>query len=102
MTLLDAPPAAVAPPGRRRRVIPVVVAAVVVTAVLLATYVLRYDPLVHGSGILAFGRDRPGSAPLADATLSNAFGTEFQVRDPAVGTRIGVALGMHNDGPFDV
>ena len=103
MTVVDALPAAVEPPRpRRRRVVPVVVVTAVLAAALLVTGVLRYDPLVHGSGILAFGRDRPGSVPLADATVTNAFGTEFQVRDPAVGTRMGLALGLRNDGPFDV
>jgi hypothetical protein len=71
-------------------------------ATAAASYVLTYDPLRHGSGVLAFGRDRPGSLPLADATVSNALGTEFQVRQPPVGTRLGVAFGLTNDGPFDV
>ena len=103
MTITQAPPAAVAPPPRRRwRGVRLGVAALGVAALLSVAYVLSYDPLVHGSGVLAFGRDRPGSAPLADATLSNALGDEFQVQDPAVGTRLGLAFGLRNDGPFDV
>ena len=104
MTLAEAPPAAVGPPPpRRRRRLPAVALAMgAVTALAAASYVLTYDPLVHGSGILAFGRDRPGSVPLADSTVSNALGSEFQVSRPAVGTRLGVAFGLTNDGPFDV
>ena len=103
MTVTEAPPAAVVPAPRRRRLgVRLLLVALGAAVLLLGTWVLRYDPLVHGSGIVAFGRDRPGSVPLADATISNALGDEFQVRDPAVGTRIGVALGLHNSGPFDV
>ena len=104
MTLAEAPPAAVPapPPRRRRRVWTVALVVLVLVATAAASYVLTYDPLRHGSGVLAFGRDRPGSLPLPDATVTNALGTEFQVRQPAVGTRLGVAFGLTNDGPFDV
>ena len=106
MTLTDVRTPLVEGPGPRRRGRTrrlVAVAAVLLVAVVGSwVAALRYSPLEHGSGILAFGRDRPGSTPLAESSIDNALGTEFRVTDPDVGDRDGVAFGLVNDGPFDV
>lgn len=87
---------------RRRRVTTALLLLPLAAAATWFTLHATYDPLAQGGGQLGFGVVTEGFNPVPQQTISNAFGSEFRVVAPAVGSRLGFVLGLHNTGPFAV
>jgi hypothetical protein len=88
-------------PARRRRAATAVIALIALLAAWLTAHAV-HDPLEQGAGVMAFGVAGEGFRLEPQQVISNAFGSEYRVVTPAVGSRLGIAFGLTNSGPMDV
>lgn len=88
-------------PARRRRAASAAAALVTLLVGWLTAHAV-HDPLEQGAGVMGYGVAGEGFRLEPQQVVSNAFGSEYRVITPAVGSHLGIAFGLTNSGPMDV